>query len=429
MEDASITGGANQTYPGSGWVASRFDQRDGFSSNESGGALLGKARNRRIVTCLVRRQRSKSSTGRAAAKLSEDPRKLSPWELSPWELSPRGLSPQELRRMNPMCKSEITRAVIGSLLVLALSHIAPTAVEAGFMDCGQPVSSGARPVATDALFVLRVAVGSETCEPCVCDVNSSGGIQPVTSTDALLTLRAAVISTETLNCEPCSTSCDNSEGPTCGGDCEGGQVCAPDTFDEQNCRCSTPCEISAAPACAETCRPEDGGGVCTYIQFSSGGQTTDSCVCAPENISLCGSAAAPQCFGVCAPGQVCESDGGGCSCTTLPQQGPCGAASPPICGGTCGAGEICEPGVDGCECGTFTDQFENCEDAEFPVCNGACANGTLCGTNIGGECRCLEPCELSAAPSCGGDCTDPSASCEFRSATLDGEVLEFCECN
>jgi hypothetical protein len=69
--------------------------------------------------------------------------------------------------------------------------------------CGDPVgaSIGARAsiadelapshevTASDALFVLQTAVGSETCEACVCDVDGSGTIA---ASDALITLKKAV---------------------------------------------------------------------------------------------------------------------------------------------------------------------------------------------------------------------------------------------
>ena len=74
--------------------------------------------------------------------------------------------------------------------------------------CGDPVAlvidrqrARARLVtATDALFILRVAVGATSCELCVCDVNNSGG---VSATDALIVLRAAVGQSENLQCPAC----------------------------------------------------------------------------------------------------------------------------------------------------------------------------------------------------------------------------------
>jgi hypothetical protein len=56
--------------------------------------------------------------------------------------------------------------------------------------CGDPDGSGGEPTATDALFVLRAAVGLATCDPAVCDVDGSGG--STSATDALLTLGRAV---------------------------------------------------------------------------------------------------------------------------------------------------------------------------------------------------------------------------------------------
>ena len=55
--------------------------------------------------------------------------------------------------------------------------------------------------ASDALFVLRTGVGSETCALCVCDVNGSGG---VTASDALVVLRQAVGQSVSLQCPACS---------------------------------------------------------------------------------------------------------------------------------------------------------------------------------------------------------------------------------
>ena len=66
--------------------------------------------------------------------------------------------------------------------------------------CADPVSPFNKITAGDALFVLKAAVGTATCDPCQCDVNGSGG---VTSSDALLTLKAAVSIQVTLNCPAC----------------------------------------------------------------------------------------------------------------------------------------------------------------------------------------------------------------------------------
>jgi cysteine-rich repeat protein len=80
----------------------------------------------------------------------------------------------------------------------------------GVPECGDPVAltafatAGTRTnalTASDALFTLRTAVGSQTCALCVCDVNSSGTI---TASDALVVLRRAVGQSVPLQCPVCS---------------------------------------------------------------------------------------------------------------------------------------------------------------------------------------------------------------------------------
>jgi len=66
--------------------------------------------------------------------------------------------------------------------------------------CSQPVSSGSMPTASDCLFILKVAVGTETCDPaCLC---APKGSLPVSATDALVCLRKAVGQQVSLAC-PC----------------------------------------------------------------------------------------------------------------------------------------------------------------------------------------------------------------------------------
>ena len=77
-------------------------------------------------------------------------------------------------------------------------------------DCGDPVpdanvtadlSLGARSVkASDALFILRAAIGLAACEACVCDVDGSNS---VTATDALVALKIAVGQQIPLACPSC----------------------------------------------------------------------------------------------------------------------------------------------------------------------------------------------------------------------------------
>lgn len=63
--------------------------------------------------------------------------------------------------------------------------------------CAQPVSTGTAPRASDALTILRVAVGQSACAPCVCDVDANGAI---VASDALLTLKLAVGQSITVTC-------------------------------------------------------------------------------------------------------------------------------------------------------------------------------------------------------------------------------------
>lgn len=71
--------------------------------------------------------------------------------------------------------------------------------------CGDPNDSGSVN-ATDALFVLRAAVGLDSCELQVCDVNSD---LKTTATDALLVLQHSVGLPVTLNCPELSLTCGN----------------------------------------------------------------------------------------------------------------------------------------------------------------------------------------------------------------------------
>ena len=70
------------------------------------------------------------------------------------------------------------------------------------VDCGDPDDSG-QVRASDALFVLRAAVGVATCEPCVCNVDSSAGTNPITASDSLRVLRASVGTAVELICPAC----------------------------------------------------------------------------------------------------------------------------------------------------------------------------------------------------------------------------------
>jgi hypothetical protein len=93
-------------------------------------------------------------------------------------------------------------AVVLAAMFLFLSALAPQPAAAALGDCSQPVTNGTNPTASDCLFILRSAVGSETCTPvCVCDPSGAGG---VTASDALVCLKKAVGQDVALACPaPC----------------------------------------------------------------------------------------------------------------------------------------------------------------------------------------------------------------------------------
>ncbi|MBI5505587.1 MAG: hypothetical protein HY899_12370 [Deltaproteobacteria bacterium] len=67
--------------------------------------------------------------------------------------------------------------------------------------CGFPVTDGEQPMASDALYTLRAAVGLAPCAKCVCDVDGSA---KVAASDALAILRAAVGVGTPFACPDCS---------------------------------------------------------------------------------------------------------------------------------------------------------------------------------------------------------------------------------
>jgi hypothetical protein len=56
-------------------------------------------------------------------------------------------------------------------------------------NCGDPAVPSGTVTATDAIYILRVAIGIEVCDLCVCDADDTGAI---TTTDALRALQYAV---------------------------------------------------------------------------------------------------------------------------------------------------------------------------------------------------------------------------------------------
>jgi len=97
------------------------------------------------------------------------------------------------------------------LALLGLMLLQPSVATADHAHCGQPLTDGSSPKASDALGVLRAAVGALACERCVRDVNRSGS---TTAADGLLTLKKAVGQPLTLRCVDCLATA--TIGPTGG---------------------------------------------------------------------------------------------------------------------------------------------------------------------------------------------------------------------
>jgi glucose/arabinose dehydrogenase len=113
-----------------------------------------------------------------------------------------------------MRRSKLQRLLrLLSLVALpaALEPLVATGAEAA--QCGAPLSGNSTPLASDALFILRAAVGTQPCEPCLCDTDGSTA---VSATDALLSLKVAVGQSVAMDCPPCSsttTTLCSSEAP------------------------------------------------------------------------------------------------------------------------------------------------------------------------------------------------------------------------
>jgi hypothetical protein len=91
---------------------------------------------------------------------------------------------------------------VATVAVVALPLVASHAFAAE-PRCGQPVTTGDVPKASDALSVLRTAVGTVPCQKCICDVDRTGTI---TTGDALRVLRKAVLLPVTIRCVDCLAS-------------------------------------------------------------------------------------------------------------------------------------------------------------------------------------------------------------------------------
>lgn len=109
-----------------------------------------------------------------------------------------------------MMKRFMSKIALVSAALVAIIGVAAQSQAAGGA-CGRPVSNGQTPVASDALYVLRSAVGSTPCAACVCDTDGSGSM---TAIDALIDLKAAVGQPVNLSCPVCATTSSTSTSTT-----------------------------------------------------------------------------------------------------------------------------------------------------------------------------------------------------------------------
>jgi hypothetical protein len=121
------------------------------------------------------------------------------------------------------------RQIVASALVALCLVSVPAPARAA--KCGQPLSNGAQPTATDALYILRSSVGTVLCTLSACDTSSDC---VVTASDALRSLQAAVGRTVKLGCQascPAQAPCIDTSAAVCNGICAPGFACTADNAD------------------------------------------------------------------------------------------------------------------------------------------------------------------------------------------------------
>jgi hypothetical protein len=158
--------------------------------------------------------------------------------------------------------------------------------------CAQPLSSGDKPVATDCLFLLNVAVGTQTCSlACAC---APTGTLPTKATDALLCLASATGQSVVLNC-PCLPLCAVA-------DCDGIRTACEAEVDTVESETIASCPSTAGSertACLEraTKIAQAGEGVCDdfHADCASCCQSNgENCLLAPEVPKVIGTFEIPE---------------------------------------------------------------------------------------------------------------------------------------
>jgi hypothetical protein len=111
--------------------------------------------------------------------------------------------------------------------------LVPPPASAALGDCGQPVTNGPAPTATDCLYILNAAINLATCSPaCIC---APRGTLPATATDALVCLGHVVGQSVAFDC-PCGTGSTSTTTSTT-------TTTLPDVF----------CTIDTAPCTTTAC--------------------------------------------------------------------------------------------------------------------------------------------------------------------------------
>jgi len=147
---------------------------------------------------------------------------------------------------------------------LATAMLLVGAIQSHAQSCGDPSGDGGVK-ASDALTTLQTAVGSTSCDPCLCDVVGMNGIS---ATDALVVLQFAVGQQVTLDCPPCATTTTTMSGG--GADCTNDGNCFND-----DCVCSD-CDFDLF--CSDPANCNHDGTCQTFLE----GCVCDDCTTQPE---------------------------------------------------------------------------------------------------------------------------------------------------
>jgi len=377
--------------------------------------------------------------------------------------------------------ADFGRAFLAAALLFALACVAPSVARADELLCGRPASRGIGPTASDALFTLTAATGGLPCKLCVCDVDLSGTVR---ASDALLILRWAVGSEPPGACPaPCESVCldgivdpdeecdDGVETKRCDANCtlarcgDGtrnatrGEEC--DTHG-RSATCDGDCTLAACgdgnlnssagemcddgntvdgDGCDSACTPTGcGNGIVTAGEECDEGATSSTCD-ADCTVPECGDgvlneAAGEQCDdgaetaacdldctpAICGDGVVNHAAGEGCEDGNFDDGDGCDSTCTPTgCGnGIVTDGEECDDGGESADCDADCSAVvcgdgvvnqaagEACEDGNSADGDGCDANCTVtaCGNGIVTEGEACD--DGGASVTCDDDCTTPA---------------------